>query len=423
MFTGKQIDTIVDMKKQGCGCHKIADALLAEFPDGSVTRVAMISRVKRFCDGKDFTTYSNDTNKSVEYKSDGTTTFESIIELADGEPITPEIIMKAHNLDINYWDVISYKNNYYSQQAQGGKLIVLYQSKIVVKPKKFDDIPLQVVEEHFKNLCKTYKPNVCRETVVNQGSNLMLEINIADLHLGKLSWNGETGENYDHTIARKSFFKVIDAEIERVRQNKFEKILFVWTNDFFNSDGMSNSTTAGTPQDVDLRWQKLFLEGCSMLVEAIDMLSKYAPVETFYIASNHSRQVDFYALNYLYAWFRTYDNVTINVNCTPRYYYRYGVNLIGFAHSYYEKKQNLPHLMSIECAKDWSETTYREYHLAHYHSEKVEEKGGVIFRWLPSVTGTDSWHNDCGYVGSVKRSYSFVYDKNVGLISINCVII
>ena len=62
-------------------------------------------------------------------------------------------------------------------------------------------------------------------------------------------------------------------------------------------------------------------------------------------------------------------------------------------------------------------------HLAHYHSEKVEEKGGVIFRWLPSITGTDTWSNDCGYIGAVKRSYSFVYDKDKGLIQINSTIV
>ena len=160
-----------------------------------------------------------------------------------------------------------------------------------------------------------------------------------------------------------------------------------------------------------------------MLIKAIDKLSQYAPVKTFYIASNHSRQVDYYAICTLNAWFRNYSNVEVDLNPSPRYYERYGVNLIGFAHSYYEKKNNLPHLMQIERPKDWGDTKYREYHLAHYHSEKVEEKGGIIFRWLPSITGTDTWSNDCGYIGAVKRSYSFVYDKEKGLVQINSIVI
>ena len=79
--------------------------------------------------------------------------------------------------------------------------------------------------------------------------------------------------------------------------------------------------------------------------------------------------------------------------------------IININHS----SNNLYHLMSNECPEEWSETTYREFHLAHYHSEKVKDVGGVIYRWLPTVCGTDDYHYDKGYVGSVKRSYSFLY--------------
>lgn len=69
----------------------------------------------------------------------------------------------------------------------------------------------------------------------------------------------------------------------------------------------------------------------------------------------------------------------------------------------------------------WASSTYREFHLAHIHCEKVEEKGGVVYRWLPSVTGMDSWHYDSGFIGAFKRSYSFTWDKDIGLESINVV--
>lgn len=237
-----------------------------------------------------------------------------------------------------------------------------------------------------------------------------------------MSWNAETGEDFDCRVAEQRFNKVISNDIKRIKNMNVSKILFVWTNDFFNADGLSNSTTGGTPQDVDTRWQKLFLTGCRMLVNAIEELRQYAHVQTFYVASNHSRQVDFYALNYLYAWFNTYDDVYVDINCSPRYYFKFGNVLLGFAHGYYEKKNNLPSLMSIECSDLWSETKYREFHLAHYHSERVEEQAGIIFRWLPSVTGTDAWHKDCGYIGATKRSYSFVYNKD-GLEAMYCTII
>ena len=359
----------------------------------------------------------------VEYKSDGSVAFDRIIALQQGQDLTPTNILTAHGLDPSKWELVSCKNNYWQQQKKGGQLLTLYQSKITAKPIK-DAVSIEDIKEHFAELQCRYKPRTSSYTK-SSGRHYLYEVNIADLHLGKLAFEDETGDAYNTEIAKDRFFKVIDDECERLDKIKSEidQIVFVWTNDFFNSDGISGSTTGGTPQDNDAKWTKLFLTGCEILVTAIDILSQYAPVKTFYIASNHSRQVDFYATCYLEAWFRNNDNVDIDVNLKPRYYIHYGTNLLGFAHSYYEKKQNLPHLMSVECSKEWGESTYREYHLAHYHSEKVEENGGVIFRWLPSVTGADAWHTDCGYVGAVKRSYSFLYDKNLGLVQINCTII
>lgn len=358
----------------------------------------------------------------VEYKSDGTIIFNRIIKLAEGQALTPYDMLVAHGMNPDEWEVISYKNNLWQSQKRGGAVLNLYQSKITVKPIK-DKITLNVIKKHFDEFQNTYKP---RDVKFNKrNAKYMYEINLADLHLGKFSYNAETGEPLDSKITKERFFKIIKSECARIKEieNEVEEIVFVWTNDFFNSDGISNTTTGGTPQDTDMKWQQLYLTGVDMLVEAIDMLSQYAKVKTFYIASNHSRQTDFYAINYLYAWYKDNKNVDVDRDPHPRYYIEYGVNLIGYAHSYYEKKENLPYLMSVEKPKEFGRTRYREYHLAHYHCEKVEEKGGIIFRWLPSITGTDTWSNDCGYIGAVKRSYSFVYDKNLGMVQINNTII
>ena len=419
---------------------ELYDFLNSEFPD--MTREAIRSRVRRYRarqlkdaidDISADATKSEEKNvpeaelgkpvtKSVEYKPDGSAIFERIICLREGENITPENVLEAHGMDPSLWEVLSCKSNFYQQQRKGGTVLNLYQSKISAKPIS-DAISLEAVKEHFNKLQATYEPyHKCDH---RDGGKYLYEINIADLHLGRFSSVAETGDFLNTNIARQRFYEVIDRECEHIEAlgDEVEKILFVWTNDFFNSDGISKATTGGTPQDTDKKWQELYLAGVEMLVKAIDKLSSYAPVKTFYIASNHSRQTDFYAICYLNAWFRNYDNVEIDVDPSPRYYERYGVNLIGFAHSYYEKKQNLPHLMQIERPKDWGDTKYREYHLAHYHSEKVEEKGGIIFRWLPSVTGADTWSLECGYIGAVKRSYSFVYDKEKGLVQMNSTII
>lgn len=404
------------------------------FPE--VTRDALKKRVSRYKmkHGDVLTKYTSSKNfntvdayleapvtKSVETKADGSTIFERIICLRDSENITPQEVLIAHGMDPDRWEVISHKSNFYQQQKKGGQILNLYQSKITVKPRQ-DAISFDDIKKMFETLPNKFQP---RKVGPTGGDKYLYEINIADLHLGRFSSESETGEYLDTQLAKERFFKVIDKECERIQElhGQVEKILFVWSNDFFNSDGISSSTTGGTPQDTEQKWHDLFLVGVQMLIEAIDKLSQYAPVKTFYIASNHSRQVDFYALCSLYFRFANYNNVEVDIDPSPRYYEWYGVNLIGFAHSYYEKKANLPHLMQIEKPLEWGVTKYREYHLAHYHSEKVEEKGGIIFRWLPSITGADTWSTECGYIGAVKRSYSFVYDKELGLVRMNSTII
>lgn len=404
--------------EQGKSYTEIAKEMMPFFPDKSEIQVKEKIRqyIRRTEEYQMARTPKEEGVPNVQQNADGTMVFNGIVALHQGEPITPEAIMRAYNIDTKAWKVVSWRSNFWQAQRKGGSIMLLYQTRITVKPVE-DEITLAEVKEHFDSFKNTYKPT----PVIYKPEEIterMLEVNICDLHLGKLAWCGETGESYDFKIARDRFNQVLEPDIQEALSLKPEKILFVWCHDFFNADGISDATTRGTPQHCDVRWQKMFLVGCEMLVEAIDRLSKAAPVETFYIASNHARQVEFYAINYLSAWFRNYDNVTVHVNCKSRYYYEYGVNLIGFTHSYYEKKGNIPFLMSTEAPEAWARTRYREFHMGHYHCEITEEKGPVIYRWLPSVTGTDAYHYDSGFVGAVKRSYSFVWDKHIGLAAI-----
>lgn len=360
---------------------------------------------------------------SSEYKADGTRIFEDIIKLTEEGDITPELIMQGHHLSIDDWDVVSYKSNFWQAQGKDSEKVLLYQSKITVKPKSRQGITLKDIEAHFEEFKSTYKP-VKREYKFSQ-NNKLIEVTIADLHLGKLCWNAETGENYDYKIAKQRFFEVICQNEQLIKQVKPERILFSWCNDFFNTDTPDNKTTKGTPQDNDVRQKKMILVGYEMLVEAIEIFAQYAPVDTFVIMSNHSEIMEFCALLYIKAWFRNDNQVNVIVNCMPRYYYEYGKCLIGFSHSSFEANKNFGELMSVEVPEMWARTKYREMHLGHLHTEKLKnsilERGGVVCRWLPSCTGTDMWHAGSGYIGSIKRSQTFIWDRENGLESINII--
>ena len=354
--------------------------------------------------------------ETQEYNN-GTYTFDKIIEICEGEELTPETTLKAHNLEPYAWEVISYRNNYWHSQIRGGIRLVMYQSRLSAKPKE-KALNIEEIEEHFSK----FKPKKYEPLRYDQGRQ-MAEVNIADLHLGKLCWRGDTGNNYDHKIARANFERIISDVLEILKHKNLEYILFVWSNDFFNSDTITKTTTGDTPQDTDVRWQKLFNVGVSMLVDAVDNLMSIAPVKTFYTPSNHDQMTGYYALKYLDAWYRECKDVEVDTDAYPRKYILYGSTLLGFSHGdkekgkgTKEKASKLASAMPLEASDMWGKAKYREMHAAHLHSEQmIEEINGVIVRRIASPTYTDTYHSEHGYLGATKKAQTFIYDREMGL--------
>lgn len=354
---------------------------------------------------------------SIEYKSDGTMVYDKIIEICENEDMTPEFMLKAHGLDVEKWKIISYRNNFWHSQIRGGKRLVMYQSKITVKPYEDNEISLETAKRVFRELQSEYKPK--KVNYIKPSKPRLLEVNIADLHLGKLAWRGECGEDYDFKIATERFNYAIDDIVSRAKN--IEKIIFPIGNDFFNSDTVNSTTTKGTIQTNDLRWQKMYKVGCGLLTDAVDKLRQVAPIECFYVSSNHDKMTSFYATLHLGAFFHNVKGVDINTSALYRKYIEYYNTLIGFSHGAEEGKR-IHKLMQTEAREAWGRTKYHEFHLAHIHSEKavesIAEDGGLIIRYVSSVTGTDSWHSESGFVGAVKKAQNFIYDREKGLVEI-----
>lgn len=411
-------------EKHGRDWSHIADEMLPLFPGLKHFEVkekirSHIRRTPQFKQKKQEDFHRS----SVEYKSDGCIISEKFIVVRDGEDMTPEFIIEAHGLKPSAWEVVSYKNNFWNSQVRGGAKQISYQSKLTVKPRKGGGIDLAAVDEHFRELDRAHfvLPKIGPRT-----GTLMAEVNIADLHLGKLCWHGDTPENYDYKIARDIFYRIIGEIAEELRGRPIEKILFVWANDFFNSDNEQKTTTAGTPQDTDIRNKKMFNVGWEMLIRAIETLVDIAPVKTFYTPSNHDELTAYHALGVVGAWFRHDRRVTADMDAYPRKYELYGNTLIGHTHGdkandkgSKEKASRLASLMPLEASHLWGQSKYREMHAAHLHSEQmIAEINGVIVRRIASPTALDTWHTSSGYVGAVRKAQTFLYDKERGLVQI-----
>lgn len=251
------------------------------------------------------------------------------------------------------------------------------------------------------------------EKIKYNPGNLMLELPIMDVHLGKLAWGEETGDDYDLKIAEKLYKDTVTDILGKVESCNFpiEKIVFPVGQDFFQADNSVSETTAGTRVDTDSRVHKFYRKGVELLVWAVEQLRQIAPVEIMYVAGNHDKILSYCAVVTLSARYEDCDSVTVDLSPSPRKYVHYGVNLIGFSHG--KEGKRIEHLMQQEQPEAWGQTRYREWHLGDLHHEEAKEVGGIKIRRISSITGTDAWHSEKGFI-SQRMAQAFIWDKELG---------
>jgi len=246
-------------------------------------------------------------------------------------------------------------------------------------------------------------------------SGTLFELPMNDIHLGKLAWKRESGDDYDLKIAEELYIKTVEDILNQTYACGFniEKIVFPIGQDFFHFDTSKNATTKGTVMDTDSRWPKMYEKGVELNVWAIENLRAIAPVDVIYVAANHDKMLSFFLTHHINAHFRNCKDVKVNTSPYPRKYLTYGKVLIGYSHGSEEGKK-IDVLMQQECPS-WSDTLWRYWHLGHLHSEHSREIGGVLIKNISSITSRDMWHTEHGYK-AMRKAEANLYDKNKGKI-------
>lgn len=338
-------------------------------------------------------------------------------------------LLKEYGVDTKIWEVSRVIINTWDTNIGNGKTKPLYQTKIWLQ-KKIPFLHHEKFINELKEDLKKYSNKKVKKIKYNKKKNKdyhLAEINLFDVHFGKLGWKEETGSNYDTKIAYKRFMNSLTGLIEKANIFGVDKIVFPVGNDFFHSDNAFPypQTTSGTPQQEDLRWQKSFREGRKLIVEGINYLSNIAPVDVVVIPGNHDFQKSFYLGDVLEMMYSNNPNVNINNKAYPRKYYRYHNTLIGYTHGNRknETEKRLVLLMPQEASSLWAKTKFREWHLGDIHHKKVLrfqselDNQGLVLRYMKSISGSDAWHSRKGYIGAQKGGEAYLHHKKFGCIA------
>ena len=332
-------------------------------------------------------------------------------------------LLEKCKVDLTTWKVDRYVVNKWDVTNKEGITYENYQIKAWLQ-RILNNINVKEFKKELKKELKKFAVKIPKIKYKSSKEGNLLVLNLFDLHFGKLGWKEETGSNYDRKIARQRFFDAIFVLINRAKVYNIDKILFPIGNDFFNADIAYPfpQTTAGTYQQEDSRWQKVFREGRQMLVEAINYCSKIAPVDIIVIPGNHDFQKSFYLGDIIETLYANNPNVNVNNSPATRKYYQYYSNLIGFTHggSRGETEKRLLQMMPLEVPILWSNTKFREWHLGDIHHKKAfkfkyeEDVCGLVIRYMRSLSGSDAWHAQKGFKGGIEGAEAYIYDKKYG---------
>lgn len=234
---------------------------------------------------------------------------------------------------------------------------------------------------------------------------------IADVHVGLLAWEEETGGNYDTNIAREVLRKAYTDVIEATPPSKHALVLGL--GDLLHADNYEARTDrSGNALDVDGRYPKVLKEAVLLIRYVIDLaLTRHETVEVRLLAGNHDVRS---ALAVSLALSLGYEkNPRVIVDDSPAYIWfrRFGKVLIGATHGDRAKMADMPLLMAVDRPEDWAASTRRRVFTGHIHHERLREIGGVVVESLRSPVAKDAYHSFEGYrAGRSVYSYTFWTD-------------
>lgn len=354
------------------------------------------------------------------YNNDGSIELCKKIWFDKNENKTPDTILEKFGYSKECWEVVSWTFGKWEvaiKEEEQNRICTTIRAKI--KPRTEYNMPSEKYMEVAKDLfSKEIKPLKVTPKKENKelNKNKLLELTGIELHLGKMSWSGETGQDYDKNIAQQRFYTIYNEIVEQQEVEKCDTCLICIGNDFFNSDTVNATTTKGTPQTNDLRWQKLFNIGLDLYTKMILGLNdKFNNIEVRLQSGNHDKMASFYLYIALSCYFKDYSNIHFNNDYKDVQCYIWGKCGIFFSHGDANLKRLIKSIPA-EFYEEWGKTIFRELHLGHLHKEVVvDDDSGMITRRVGSPTATDQWHYEERFIGATQKYQTFVWDKEKGL--------
>lgn len=214
---------------------------------------------------------------------------------------------------------------------------------------------------------------------------------VTDYHLGMLSWDEETGENWDLKIGEEL---IINWFANAIHQSPdANTAVFAQLSDFLHFDGMDAVTPASKHLlDVDTRFAKVVRCAIRVLRTIIDMLlQKHQKVHIIMADANH----DPVSQIWLREWFAVlYENEPrISVDRSPNPYnaYEFGKTALFFHHGHKRRISNVSEVFAGQFREMFGRTKHAYAHTGHLHHIDVKENNLMIVEQHRTLAPADAY--------------------------------
>jgi len=238
---------------------------------------------------------------------------------------------------------------------------------------------------------------------------------LADLHVGLLSWQKETGFNYDLKIGRKTIETAMGKLIASTPPSKQAVILGL--GDLLHADNYQGMTAhSQNILDVDGRWPRVLTTAAQIVIYTIDLaLQKHEQVLVRILPGNHDEQSAIAVTLAVSMYYQNNPRVTVDDDAGRFWWWSWGKVFIGATHGDKAKMKDLPLIMAARNPEAWGKTKFRHVFTGHIHQQSGIELNGVTVESLQAPCAPDAWHTNMGY-GAGRSVQAITYHKERGRI-------
>ena len=239
---------------------------------------------------------------------------------------------------------------------------------------------------------------------------------VTDYHLGMLSWDEETGENWDVAIAETLVIKWFEQAI--AQSPNADTAVFAQLSDFLHFDGMDAVTPASKHLlDVDTRFAKLVRSAIRVLRTIIDMLlAKHQNLHIIMADANHDPVSQIWLREWFSVLYENEPRVIVDKSPNPYNAYEFGNVALFFHHGHKRKVANVSEVFAGQFREMFGRTKYAYAHMGHYHSIDIKENNLMIVEQHRTLAPGDAYSARGGWL-SGRDAKVISYDRRYGEVS------